>query len=90
MQVFEESKAAGVKPSVHVYSTLMSACSKGGQWRTALLLLDRMKADDVKPNTVTYSSLIFALGKGGQVSASTRVTPLSRLLGGQRSTYSVA
>jgi pentatricopeptide repeat protein len=82
LQVFEESKAAGIKPSVFVYSTLMSACSKGGQWRTALLLLERMKADGVKPNIVTYSSLIFALGKGGQVSASTRVSPL---FGGHRS-----
>jgi hypothetical protein len=40
VQVFEESKQAGIEPSVFVYTTLMSACSKGGQWITALQLME--------------------------------------------------
>jgi hypothetical protein len=32
VEVFEEMKAAGVKPDVITYSALITACEKGAQW----------------------------------------------------------
>jgi pentatricopeptide repeat domain-containing protein 1 len=54
----------GLERSVITYSSLISACEKGGRWEAALQLFDEMTRDGCSPNTVTYNSLIAACGQG--------------------------
>jgi pentatricopeptide repeat domain-containing protein 1 len=50
-----------------MYSALISANGKGGQWEEALKVFEDLKKDNVAPNTIiTYSALISAYEKGGQ------------------------
>ncbi|KAK3249083.1 hypothetical protein CYMTET_41480 [Cymbomonas tetramitiformis] len=65
-------KRAGVEPNVITYSSLISACEKGGQWEKALEVFAGMKKAGVEPNVITYSSLISACEKGEQWEKLTR------------------
>jgi pentatricopeptide repeat protein len=45
-----ELRAAGARPDVVTYSSLIAACQAcGGRWQTALALLDEMEAEGARP-----------------------------------------
>ena len=67
LDVCEDMRAAGVKPDVYSYNSLITTCEKGKQWQKAFEVCKDIRADGVKPNVITYSSLISACGKGGQM-----------------------
>ena len=48
-----------------VYSALMAACEKAGQWQQALRLFAEMRAKGVVQNAVAYCATISACGRAG-------------------------
>jgi pentatricopeptide repeat protein len=44
LEIFEQMKREGVRPTVVTYSALISAAEKGQQWKLALEVLEEMKA----------------------------------------------
>jgi pentatricopeptide repeat domain-containing protein 1 len=58
-------EAAGVRPNTITYSSLISACAKGGQWRAARDAFDTMRTQCVAPDTITYNALITAYASSG-------------------------
>lgn len=52
--------------NTHVYTAMVSACEKCGEWRRALELLEEMRCQGVKPNVITFNSLLSALDKARQ------------------------
>jgi pentatricopeptide repeat protein len=56
--LFKEMIAAGIKPNVYSYTSMIDAFSKGGNHEKAVGLLSRMKEEGIEPNVVTYTSLI--------------------------------
>jgi pentatricopeptide repeat protein len=44
LEIFEQMKREGVKPTVVTYSALISAAEKGQQWKLALEVLEEMKS----------------------------------------------
>ena len=48
-----------------MFSALMIAYGKGGQWERALAKFEALKAAGMQPNVITYNSLISVLGAGG-------------------------
>lgn len=54
MSTYSEMLDAGLQPNTIMFSSLISACEKGGQWETALSLFDQMKVMGVKPDTITF------------------------------------
>ena len=64
LEIFEQMKREGVKPTVVTYSALISAAEKGQQWKLALEVLEEMKAAGHGANVIAYSAAISALSKG--------------------------
>lgn len=54
LEIFDEMKREGVRPTVVTFSALISACEKGQQWKLALQVLEEMKAT-FGPNVIAYS-----------------------------------
>jgi pentatricopeptide repeat protein len=65
LEIFDEMKREGVRPTVVTFSALISACEKGQQWKLALQVLEEMKST-FGPNVIAYSAAISALSKGQQ------------------------
>ena len=42
LEIFDEMKREGVRPTVVTFSALISACEKGQQWKLALQVLEEM------------------------------------------------
>ena len=59
-------QAAGVKPDVFSYSSLMTACASGGKTEEALDVFKSMQATGVEPDVISYNSLITACANGGK------------------------
>ena len=59
-------QAAGVKPNVVTYNSLISAYDKGGQWQKAEEAFEQMKAAGVTPDIKTYNPLLSVLWECGQ------------------------
>jgi pentatricopeptide repeat domain-containing protein 1 len=61
LEIFEQMKREGVKPTVVTYSALISAAEKGQQWKLALEVLEEMKSAGHGANVIgtghTYASL---------------------------------
>ena len=69
----------GLEPNHVTYSTVISACSRGGDVRGASKWLEKMLNDpNVKPNVVSFNSAIQAAAKAGG-SKSGRISPLEGL-----------
>ena len=65
LAVFDELRAAGVRPNIICYNNALAAASHGAlAWR-ARELVDAMRADGLVPDRAIYASLIGALGKAG-------------------------
>lgn len=64
LEIFDQMKREGVKPTVVTYSALISAAEKGQQWKLALEVLEEMKAAGHGANVIAYSAAISALSKG--------------------------
>ncbi len=62
--MFNQMMNAGCERSVITYSSLISACEKVGQWRTAISFFEYMENEKCRPNTVTFNSLITACAQG--------------------------
>lgn len=57
-------RAGGPTPDVVSYSTVITACSRAGNWERALELLGEMRRDDgLSPNSATFTTLIAAWRK---------------------------
>jgi pentatricopeptide repeat protein len=56
---------AGVAPNVLTYTTLMSACSRHGQWERALQAFHHMEAAGLQPDVLAYNSAITAYARAG-------------------------
>merc|ERR1712146_544288 len=56
----------GERPDTITYSSLITACGKGGKTEKALDLFNEMQQAGERPNTITYSSLITACANGGK------------------------
>jgi pentatricopeptide repeat domain-containing protein 1 len=46
----------GVTKNEITYSSAISACEKGGNWRTALDLLSTMKKNGIMPTAIAYNA----------------------------------
>lgn len=55
----------GVAPNVLTYTTLMSACSRHGQWERALQAFHHMEAAGLQPDVLAYNSAITAYARAG-------------------------
>ena len=66
LQVFDSMQAAGIKPSVVTFSSLIHALGTAGQWQAAIEAFASMEKANVAPNEYTYSSLMAALRRGGE------------------------
>lgn len=55
----------GVAPNVKTYTTLMSACTRHGQWQRALEAFRRMEAAGLQPDVLAYNSAISAYAAAG-------------------------
>ncbi|CAM9959710.1 unnamed protein product, partial [Discosporangium mesarthrocarpum] len=68
--VGEGRGAAGVwvsaVPDLISYNTAIAACRGDGQWRQALLLLDRLRSRGLKPDVFTYTAAMTACGDNGK------------------------
>ena len=53
-------KNRAINPDVFSYSTAISACGKGGQWKSAVNLLREMVERGIQPNNISYSAAISA------------------------------
>ena len=51
------NQAAGVPLDVVVTNAAISACAKGGEWETALALLENMKRSGVSPDIISYNAV---------------------------------
>ncbi|CAE7694879.1 unnamed protein product [Symbiodinium sp. CCMP2592] len=49
---------------VVTYSSVITACERGGQWQRALLLFHQMKVEGVEANVVTYNTAMTACERG--------------------------
>jgi pentatricopeptide repeat domain-containing protein 1 len=57
----------GLKPSTSSYTAAIDACSKGGQWQTAVALLHEMKQQrDVSVSVQAYTAATSSLSQSGQ------------------------
>ena len=54
-------QSAGVESDDYTYSSLISACAKGKQWRKAEEAFEQMKAAGVTPDIPTYKPLLSVL-----------------------------
>jgi len=59
--VFQQLKAAGLRPDKVTYTTLIKASIRGGDLEQALDLLDDMKWIGIQPDILSYNNLIEAL-----------------------------
>jgi pentatricopeptide repeat protein len=50
---------------VLTYTTLMSACSRHGQWERALQAFHHMEAAGLQPDVLAYNSAITAYARAG-------------------------
>ena len=57
-QLWAECQAAGVKPHLYLYNTIISKLSKARKAEMALGLFEQMKAQRVTPSSVTYGAVI--------------------------------
>jgi pentatricopeptide repeat domain-containing protein 1 len=58
MKLFEEMKAAGLKPDLVAYSTAIDACARQSKWRRATQLLAEMREAGVPPDVRCYACAI--------------------------------
>lgn len=68
------SRSGGPTPDVVTYSTVITACSRAGNWERALQLLEQMQIEDrLSPNSATFTTMIAAWrkdwGYGGEDAA---------------------
>lgn len=62
--VFQEMKAAGVKPDLACYNALLKSCANSGDVDRAILVLDQIRtSDEMEPNEKTWNAVIRAAGK---------------------------
>lgn len=47
------------------YTTLMSACTRAGQWQSALTAFQKMEAAGLQPDVLAYNSAISACAAAG-------------------------
>ena len=60
-ELFDESRALGVKPNLFLYNTIISKLSKARKAELALDLFKTMKASGIRPSSVTYGAVIVSL-----------------------------
>jgi pentatricopeptide repeat protein len=65
-RVVEMMQADGREPLVQVYTALISACGRCGDWRRAVEVLESMKQQGPEPNGRTYTAAIDACAKAQQ------------------------
>ncbi|KAF9448238.1 hypothetical protein P691DRAFT_801062 [Macrolepiota fuliginosa MF-IS2] len=53
----------GIKPNLHVYSSIIESYMQSGNLRVISDVLDQMRATGLYPNTVVYTNIITALGR---------------------------
>lgn len=56
---------AGVQPNVKTYTTLMSACTRAGEWERALDAFQMMEAAGLEADVMAYNSAISACAATG-------------------------
>ena len=64
VKLLHKMTGKGIGPDVVCYSSVISACEKGGQADIALSLLAEMKAEGIRSDAISYNSAIAACGKG--------------------------
>ncbi len=60
-ELFDESRAMGLKPNLFLYNTVISKLSKARKAEMALELFKHMKASKIAPSSVTYGAVIVSL-----------------------------
>ena len=55
-----------LESNVVTYSSAISACDKGGQWRRSVHLLAELLEVDLQPNVITCTSVVSSCGKSEQ------------------------
>ncbi|KAL0095771.1 hypothetical protein F4703DRAFT_1826709 [Phycomyces blakesleeanus] len=60
MNIYEEAKLNGVRPTVYFYNVIISKLAKCRKGDTALSLFDEMKNFGITPNSITYASVVSA------------------------------
>jgi pentatricopeptide repeat domain-containing protein 1 len=65
-----------VSTNVYHYTTLISACARGGHWEPALNTFRHMRERGVAPNVKTYTSVIHACGAASRSDLASRAFAL--------------
>jgi pentatricopeptide repeat domain-containing protein 1 len=75
MEMLEQlqKRYPSIQRSKEVYNAAVHACTRDGDWETALTLFQQLKSSGMQPNQATYASLIFACGQGSQVRIALRL-----------------
>jgi pentatricopeptide repeat protein len=58
MNVFNTMQAAGYEGNVVIYSALVDAYGKAGNYLEAAKMLDMMRQADCQPNLITYAAIL--------------------------------
>jgi pentatricopeptide repeat domain-containing protein 1 len=53
-------------PNKFAYTAAISACSRAGQWRPALKLLDEMEMMGIQPDVVAFNAVLYSCRLGAQ------------------------
>jgi pentatricopeptide repeat protein len=66
LEIFDQMKRKGIRPTVVTYSALISAAENGQQWKLAFEVLEKMKAAGHRAIIIAYSAATSASSKGQQ------------------------
>jgi pentatricopeptide repeat domain-containing protein 1 len=64
--LFQVVKDKKLPLDTYCYTAAIEACSKGGLWQKAIMLLHEMEENGIVPSEVTFNVVITACGNGGQ------------------------
>ena len=57
LELYDEKRQQGLKPTLSIYTALITACGKGGMGERALLLFDELRQQQgLKPHLYTYTA----------------------------------
>ena len=62
-ELFDESRAMGVRPNLFLYNTIISKLSRARKAEMALELFKAMKESHIKPSSVTYGAVIVGVSR---------------------------
>jgi len=83
LDLFEQMKERGMKPTVEIYNLLLDICSKNKDTKKADSYLSEMKENGVVPSQITYSTMMNLHGRCFQLTEMIRLIDVMKKNGEQ-------